>query len=301
MVCIALATFGGGKFDQIHVKLPVESDEGRTLKNLHLMTVIAMTAVTVPVAADADAWNDYLHFSKNYYSFNLNSFKSITCHIDEPLIAQRLNQYFAEQLHIKAAAALTAYIVTIANTGDITFTDPVMRVLSADPKRPVGPGYDSLAQTYFKALMPFPDHQFKGAIGEYLPPDKTKMTIDAISTKGDKTQISGHTSDGAVWHGVFSGAEAEGTDIEDVKLGDQVMHVTGTMKNHYQLVDGKYLLRSKEEDSVANGVKGNVDISITYQVVAGITLPKTFIAQSRGESGVESTDTIELEDCIVRK
>jgi hypothetical protein len=258
-------------------------------------------------APKADNWDTYAQWwSSHYYEYDSKAFTSISCRVDSSLLDDGVAGLLAG--HASVVAAKELYTVSVSNTGDVEVSDPPLQLRPVTPSAEVEvPLIQEMLQSRFTQLSAGTDHDIKAVVQNFTPPSRKSELIQAITIGPVSTVVTKKSLDADNTSKVtFRGADYFGESTQSMKFSADTLHAQIAARAHFDMVDGKYLLASEEDDSMqslgARRIHAITRMSVEYQIISGIRFPKTATWSNEPGSDIQGYDEIlEFEDCKVTK
>ncbi|HEY1992666.1 MAG TPA: hypothetical protein VGH71_09415 [Gammaproteobacteria bacterium] len=257
--------------------------------------------------AQADDWDAYNQWwLKHYYYFDPKAFTSIACDVDSSELDDGAANLLASHPALKAEPTL--YKVSVDNAGHIQVSDPILQLDAVNPSAAVEvPLVKEMVQSKYQLLAESIDRDIQAVVGNYTPPDRRDEVIEKFVLTEDGAALTRSEPQN---HGLSTitvhGPDFSSQTIQNVTIGGTAMHAQGVVNAHYDLVDGKYLLASQDQDAMqqAAGTQSRLVVKMTvdYQMVSGIRFPKTAeFKDGPGSDFFGRDDRVEFMDCKVTK
>lgn len=270
-------------------------------------TWIVAAVVLLAPAAYADDWDAYNQWWMNrYYSFDPTAFTSISCDVSNSLLDDETTALLAAHPAVKAGKAI--YKTSVDNAGHIQISDPTLELAPATPSASVEvPLVKEMVEAKYRVLAETNGHDIKAIIDNFTPPDRKNTTIDKFVLDKDGSVVTRRDlDDGAISTVTVRGADLSAQTAQHTTIAGMPAKVQGTVKVHFEMVDGKYIPISNEQDVMQEIGPTRMHLlvkeTIDYQFISGIRFPKTAeFDQEPGSTAYGYDETIEFKDCKVTK
>jgi hypothetical protein len=281
--------------------------EGEMILTKHLKIIFVLSFVlTAPLQAHADDWNKYLDIVDNFYTLNQQNFKSISCHIEVPLINNILGQVHSQLSKLGDKIAITddlaSFGLTYSKQKGLTIHHPAfdVRIISEKgikDRTKVKKGIDMM-KTGFSQSIEGVAMQLEGFFEGfgYQVPRKNDYRIKEIRNDNGRYTVT-YEKEKSSFTEIYSGNQRKVTQIgaDGAKIS--------SVENYDKIADDKLVLTDAHIVMDQPQLKMETDLSVSYQRVKNLTFPAhimTRVKQSIQTIKTEGQFDIYLENCTMQ-
>jgi hypothetical protein len=262
--------------------------------------------VIVPLHAHADDWDNYLDIVNNYYTLNRQDFKSISCHIEVPIINNSLTQLRSQLKQLEGKIAITddlaSFNLTYSKQKGLAIHYPSLdvRIISgssikdrANVEKGIGmvkAGFNLSVEGVAQQLEGF----FEGF--GYQVPKKSDYRMKEVKNNNGIYTVKYEKKEGSFTE-IYSRNQRKVTQIG--ANGER----SSSVEKYDRSTDGKLVLTDAHYVADQAQAKMEGDVSISYKRIENLNFPAhiaTRIKQSMQTIKTEGQVDIYLEDCTVR-
>jgi hypothetical protein len=261
--------------------------------------------VTAPLKADADDWNKYLDILDNFYTLNQQDFKSISCHIEVPLINNILRQVHSQLDKLGDKIAITedlaSFGLTYSKQKGLTIHHPAfdVRIISEKgikDRAKAKKGIDMM-KTGFSQSVEGVAMQLEGFFEGfgYQVPRETDYRIKEIRNDNGVYTVT-YEKENSSFTEIYSGNQRKVTEMS--ANGEK----SSSVENYDKAANGKLVLSDAHAVIDAPQTKMELDVSVSYQDVKNLIFPShivTRVKQSIQTIKTEGQVDIYLENCTM--
>jgi hypothetical protein len=267
---------------------------------------VLSSLVIVPLQANADDWDNYLDIVNNYYTLNQQDFKSISCHIEVPIINNSLRHLRSQLRQLEGKIAITddleSFNLAYSKQKGLAIHYPSLdvRIISekgikdrANVEKGIGmvkAGFNLSVEGVAQQLEGF----FEGF--GYQVPKKSDYRIREIKNDKGICTVRYEKEEGSFTE-IYSGNQRKVVQIG--ANGEKSFSV----ENYKKATDGKLVLTDAHYVSDQPQAKMEGDVAISYKRIDNLNFPvhiATRIKQSMQTIETEGHVDIYLENCTVR-